>query len=307
MFEVTSPQTPSSSSVNHGWRGGLTSKYMLPSFAIGTTLEVMKTFLTLFALLSLLPITAHSALRGTPFLPEIDQRFSDLEGGSGLGTGSVSSTNILDGTILNADVNASAAIAYSKLAALTSTNILLGNSSNVATSTAVTGDVTISNTGVTAIGAGKVTEAMLLPMASSTSSLNVKRTAHLIWDPTTTAAHRTGTNTAFGAGFGASIPANSLITKVYFYTKTAVVSTGNNGTIAFNCLGAGDLLAAVDPDGTWGLANGMGSGTITGIPVAGVSYVGLVVAAGCTPTLTVATNNFTGGRVHIYIDYVTFD
>lgn len=157
------------------------------------------------------------------------------------------------------------------------------------------------------IAAGAVTESKLLPMAGSTSSLNVKRTAHLIWDPTTTTTHRTGTAVAFGTGFGATIPANSLITQVYYYTKTAVVSTGNNGTIAFNCLSAGDLQVAVDPDGTWGLANGMGSGTITGIPVAGVSLVGLVVAAGCTPTLTVATNNFTGGRVHIYIDYVTFD
>lgn len=154
---------------------------------------------------------------------------------------------------------------------------------------------------------GAVTEAKILPMAGSTASLNVMRTAHLIWDPTTTTTHRTGTAVAFGAGFGAAIPANSLIVRVYYYTKTAVVSTGNNGTIAFNCLNAGDLQAAVDPDATWGLANGMGSGTITGIQVAGVSLIGLVVAAGCTPTLTVATNNFTGGRVHIYIDYVTFD
>lgn len=59
-------------------------------------------------------------------------------------------------SIVNADISASAAIAYSKLAALTSGNIILGNASNVATSTAVTGDVTISNTGVTAIAAGAV-------------------------------------------------------------------------------------------------------------------------------------------------------
>jgi len=74
-------------------------------------------------------------------------------------TGTVTSTMILDGTILNADVNASAAIAYSKLAALTSANILVGNASNVATSTAVTGDVTISNAGVTAIAAGAIVNA----------------------------------------------------------------------------------------------------------------------------------------------------
>ncbi len=62
-------------------------------------------------------------------------------------------------SIVNADINASAAIAFSKLAALTSANILVGNSSNVATSVAMSGDVTISNTGVTAISAGVIVDA----------------------------------------------------------------------------------------------------------------------------------------------------
>ena len=54
-------------------------------------------------------------------------------------------------SVINADVKTDAAIAYSKLAALTSAQILVGNGSNVATSVAVTGDVTISNAGVTNI------------------------------------------------------------------------------------------------------------------------------------------------------------
>jgi hypothetical protein len=70
-------------------------------------------------------------------------------------TGSV----VLSGAIVNADINASAAIAFSKLASLTSANILVGNGSNVATSVAVTGDVTISNAGVTAIATGVVVNA----------------------------------------------------------------------------------------------------------------------------------------------------
>ena len=61
-------------------------------------------------------------------------------------------------SIVNADINASAAIAYSKLATLTSGNIVLGSSANVATSTAVTGDVTISNTGVTAIASNVIVD-----------------------------------------------------------------------------------------------------------------------------------------------------
>ena len=70
-----------------------------------------------------------------------------------------SGTVVLSGSIVNADINASAAIAFSKLASLTSANILVGNGSNVATSVAVTGDVTISNAGVTAIATGVVVNA----------------------------------------------------------------------------------------------------------------------------------------------------
>lgn len=73
-------------------------------------------------------------------------------------------TSIQAGTIVNADVNAAAAIDFSKLAALTSTNILVGSAGNVATSTAVTGDITIGNTGVTAIGANKVLSSMVSPL-----------------------------------------------------------------------------------------------------------------------------------------------
>jgi hypothetical protein len=74
-------------------------------------------------------------------------------------TGSVTSTMIADGAIVNADINASAAIAFSKLASLTSGNILVGNGSNVVASVAVTGDVTISNAGVTAIASGAIVNA----------------------------------------------------------------------------------------------------------------------------------------------------
>ncbi len=48
-----------------------------------------------------------------------------------------------------------------KLAPLTTGNILIGNGSSVATGVAVTGDVTISSSGVTAIGAGKVLNSMV--------------------------------------------------------------------------------------------------------------------------------------------------
>ena len=71
----------------------------------------------------------------------------------------VTSTMILDGTILNADINASANIALSKIATGTAGNILVYNSSGVLASVAETGDVTISDTGVTAIAANSIVNA----------------------------------------------------------------------------------------------------------------------------------------------------
>ncbi len=69
--------------------------------------------------------------------------------------------SVVRGGLVNADIDNAAAIAFSKLAALDSANILVGNGSNVATKVAVTGDVTISNSGVTAIGNNKVVTAMV--------------------------------------------------------------------------------------------------------------------------------------------------
>lgn len=63
--------------------------------------------------------------------------------------------------ILNADVDASAAISFSKLASLPSAEILVGSGAGVATARAMSGDVTIDNLGATTIGASKVTNSML--------------------------------------------------------------------------------------------------------------------------------------------------
>jgi hypothetical protein len=85
-----------------------------------------------------------------------------------VGDGSTQVTIIKSGAIVNADIAAAAAIAYSKLAALNSAQVIVGNGSNVATAVDMTGDVTISNAGVTAIGADKITEAMLKAVDSAT-------------------------------------------------------------------------------------------------------------------------------------------
>lgn len=62
-------------------------------------------------------------------------------------------------SIVNADISASAAIAYSKLASLASGNIIVGSAGSVPTAVAVTGDITLSNAGVTAIAPGVIVDA----------------------------------------------------------------------------------------------------------------------------------------------------
>jgi len=63
------------------------------------------------------------------------------------------------GVVIDADISASAAIAFSKLATLTSGNLLVGSSGNVVTSVNPTGDIDISNTGVFSINAGVIVTA----------------------------------------------------------------------------------------------------------------------------------------------------
>jgi len=59
----------------------------------------------------------------------------------------------------NADIAAAAAIAFSKLAALTDGNILVGDASNVVVSVNPSGDIDISNAGVFSIVAGVIVDA----------------------------------------------------------------------------------------------------------------------------------------------------
>jgi hypothetical protein len=76
-------------------------------------------------------------------------------------------TGIATGAIVNADINSAAAIDYSKLAALTSGQIIIGSAGNVPTSRAVSGDIAISNTGVTSI----TTESIVNADISNTAAI----------------------------------------------------------------------------------------------------------------------------------------
>jgi len=68
-----------------------------------------------------------------------------------LANDAVTTDKILAGTIINDDISGSASIDHSKIAAITDGHIIVGSGSNVPTAVAVSGDVTIANTGAVTI------------------------------------------------------------------------------------------------------------------------------------------------------------
>ncbi|QQR80576.1 MAG: hypothetical protein IPJ69_15025 [Deltaproteobacteria bacterium] len=68
----------------------------------------------------------------------------------------ITSAGISNDSIVNADINTAAAIDFSKLATLSSGNILVGSAGNVATSVAMSGDATLSNAGALTIADNSV-------------------------------------------------------------------------------------------------------------------------------------------------------
>lgn len=69
---------------------------------------------------------------------------------------------IASGVIVNADINAAAGIAFSKLATLTSGNLLVGSAGGVPTSVALSGDATLIASGALTIANDAITTAKIL-------------------------------------------------------------------------------------------------------------------------------------------------
>lgn len=97
-----------------------------------------------------------------------DYAFGKVSGDIAITSSGVAS--ISAGVIVNADINASAAIDHSKLANITAGSVLLGNASNVPTATAITGDISLTSSGVTAISAGVIVDADISASAAISAS-----------------------------------------------------------------------------------------------------------------------------------------
>ena len=111
---------------------------------------------------------------------------------------------IVANTIVNADINSAAAIALTKLASGSSAQIVLANSTGVATYTAVSGDITITNAGVTALA------------SNITISNNLTVTGNLTVNGTTTTVNTATLN----------IADNIITLNSYFITGTPTENAG---------------------------------------------------------------------------------
>ena len=85
-------------------------------------------------------------------------------------TGTVTGTMLANDTIQNVDIKSDAAIAFTKLADLTSAQILVGNASNEPTAVAVTGDISINNAGLTSIASGVIVDGDISSSAAITGT-----------------------------------------------------------------------------------------------------------------------------------------
>ena len=113
-------------------------------------------------------------------------------------------------SVTSAKISSSAAIAYSKLAALSGGNLVVGDMNNVATRVALSGDATMSNTGSITIGDGAVPPAKVLDanittakLADSTGASDGVTTAKLATGAVTPAKLEAGTQgdvLYFGSG-----------------------------------------------------------------------------------------------------------
>jgi len=150
-----------------------------------------------------------------------------------------------DGTVTNAKVASNAAIAFSKLAALTSGNILVGNGSNVPTSVALSGDATLSNAGVLTIAAGAVVTADLANSAVTSAKVDTTQVAVLGTAQEYTRTHNfNATTLTDGATINWDLSQNQV----------AVVTLGGGRTLAnpTNKVDGAVYILVVKQDGTGG-------------------------------------------------------
>ena len=183
------------------------------------------------------------------------------------GSGNVALSSTLGtGVVNNTNIGASAAIAFSKLASLTSGNILVGNASNVPTSISLSGDATLSNTGALTIANGAIDDNKISATAGiDFAKLEPLTSSHiLVGNASNVATGVSVSGDATISNTGAVTIANNAITNAKVSSSAAIdfsklgalttgqIVAGNAGVATATTLG-GD--ATIGATGTLTIAN----------------------------------------------------
>jgi len=191
-------------------------------------------------------------------------------------------TAIGSGVIVNADINASAAIAHSKLTNITAGSVLLGNASNVPTATALSGDVTVTSSGVTAIASGVIVNADI-NAAAAIDKTKISGTAITAADTGTVTSTMILDGTILNADINAS--AGIALSKLATSTSSQLASIISDET------GSGALVFGTSPTIT------PAAGTVTNAHD-GAGYMGMPQVSVTSGGRTLAA---TDAGKHIYV------
>lgn len=225
-------------------------------------------------------------------------------------TGTVTSTMIADGTITNTDINASAAIAVSKLAANTISGVTLGNPLNILTlGTGLTGT---SYNGSAAVTTGLATIAGLTPATYGSSTaipvITVDGTGRI-----TSAS--TSTVTIGAGGLSASSPTAGLTATTVALNFSALYTANSSSSVTINPVVGPSITAlatimAAAPNGilsktgvdTYGIATNAPTATkfASTVNIQGVAFDGsgaITVATGGTGVTVTGTSIAIGQAV----------
>ena len=195
--------------------------------------------------------------------------------------------------IVDADIKSDAAIAHSKLASIASGQVLLGNASNVPTATAVSGDVTISNAGVTAIGAGVIVDADV--NAAAAIALTKLATGALPAAITVASA-----NIVDGTIVNADINASAAIADTKLATISAAGKVSNSATTATDANTASAIVAR-DASGNFS-AGTITAAAFTGPVTGNLTGTASAIADGSVSTAKIVDGAVTNAKIASGVD-----
>jgi hypothetical protein len=205
---------------------------------------------------------------------------TNLDTSSSTGVAKVSSGTWSVSSVVNADINASAAIAYSKLATLNTGQILIGNA-GVPTAATMSGDATISNAGALTIANNAVTTVKILD-GNVTGPKIPNDTITVNHTVAALRRHLQAVDISFEAGelgaYKIRVPWDCTLDFAYSYVTKAIAAT-DNGTITFK-----------DNAGT---VMDTGAGAGTGI----ITYTASTARNSATNITFTGTNTFSAGEL----------